>query len=362
MEARCELQKVEQDVSTASHLEACPEYVRQLSFFGSDSPEPSEEGLEVQNVLGPPLEFLPKDIEPNELDAYRADYQAFRAGNATGARGEMASLCASVRERKLLESCSNSGSYYKTWKKRRPRLVPLIGLDLATSSAVLSAASAADEHLEAMAQIHQAISGKFHPETSEDSGYEPHLSQGPYVVAISTPPTARGVEGRRMSKETGKSEMKLRPSKMDKGKFPRQSSAPSGADVAALKRAWATLRPPGPIAVAPPPPVQEAKDLEADWPEDGFVSPPWERATTSSPVIAQTGIGFFTHIAVSLLCLVPFLNVRSTTHRCLFLPSMYAAYVTGMCLKIALFPPDSAERPLRFISKVLRMETWLSSG
>ncbi|CAE7352021.1 unnamed protein product, partial [Symbiodinium pilosum] len=76
----------------------------------------------------------------------------------------------------------------------------------------------------------------------------------------------------------------------------------------------------------------------------------------------QTGIGFFTHIAVSLLCLVPFLNVRSTTHRCLFLPSMYAAYVTGMCLKITLFPPVAAERPRCRIAKVLRMERLVREG
>ncbi|CAE6925310.1 unnamed protein product [Symbiodinium sp. CCMP2592] len=397
LEAKYQFRLVEQEVE-AGH------YVRQLSFFGSDSldpspTEPSEEGLEVQNVLGPPLEFLPKDIEPVELDAYRADYQAFRAGNATGARGEMASLCASVRERKL-EFAQEKGSY-KAWKKRRPRLVPLIGLDLATSSAVRSAASAADEHLEEMAQIH-AISGRVNPETSEDSGYEHghHLSKAtqslqpcsgpgqPCAVISISPPTARGLEGqpgpagRRSSKEVGLkghghgpfSEMKLRVKAPDK-KFPRQSSAPASAADLALKKAWSTLRPPqagsagtpvGPKGGPGPggPTVKEGDvDLEAEWPEDGFVSPPWERATTSSPVIAQTGIGFFTHIAVSLLCLAPFLNVHSTTHHCLFLPSMYAAYVTGMCLKFALFPdPSTSERPVRLISKVLRTERLVREG
>ncbi|CAE7392765.1 unnamed protein product [Symbiodinium necroappetens] len=385
-EAKYQFRLVEQEVSTTSHLEEGHEYVRQLSFFGGSdsldpSPEPSEEGLEVQNVLGPPLEFLPKDIEPVELDAYRADYQAFRAGNATGARGEMASLCASVRERKL-EFAEEKGSY-KAWKKRRPRLVPLIGLDLATSSAVRSAASAADEHLEEMAQIH-AISGRINPETSEDSGYEHgHLSkaqalQPPQpgqpcgVISISTPPTARGLEGqaRRGSKDlkavSGFSEMKLRVKAPDK-KFSRQSSAPASAADLAVKKAWSTLRPQAGTPVPPKGgpganPVKDV-DLEAEWPEDGFVSPPWERATTSSPVIAQTGIGFFTHIAVSLLCLAPFLNVHSTTHHCLFLPSMYAAYVTGMCLKFALFPdPSSSERPVRLISKVLRTERLVREG
>eukprot|EP00931_Biecheleriopsis_adriatica_P049371 TRINITY_DN28566_c0_g1_i1.p1 TRINITY_DN28566_c0_g1~~TRINITY_DN28566_c0_g1_i1.p1 ORF type:complete len:807 (-),score=153.62 TRINITY_DN28566_c0_g1_i1:88-2475(-) len=42
-----------------------------------------------EDTLGPPLQFLPKDIELNELQAYRADYMKFRAGQATGARGEI---------------------------------------------------------------------------------------------------------------------------------------------------------------------------------------------------------------------------------------------------------------------------------
>lgn len=121
----------------------------------------------VQEVLGPPLEFLPKDIEIQELNAYRLDYQNFRAGHASGARGEMADLCASVREQ---NEASAKMTYHPSLQKR-PRLVPLIGLDLATSSAVRSAASAASEHLEEMEQIHHAFECRItRVETSEDSG------------------------------------------------------------------------------------------------------------------------------------------------------------------------------------------------
>ena len=43
-------------------------------------------------ALGPPLKFLPKDLEPSELEAYRHDYQAFRAGHHLGAHGEIEAL------------------------------------------------------------------------------------------------------------------------------------------------------------------------------------------------------------------------------------------------------------------------------
>ena len=33
---------------------------------------------------------------------------------------------------------------------------------------------------------------------------------------------------------------------------------------------------------------------------------PWQRSSNASPVTSKTGIGFFTHIAVSMLCLVPY--------------------------------------------------------
>ena len=45
------------------------------SFF-----EEGEELTHVQEVLGPPLDFLPKDIELQDLNAYR-DLNAVRLGN-----------------------------------------------------------------------------------------------------------------------------------------------------------------------------------------------------------------------------------------------------------------------------------------
>lgn len=37
---------------------------------------------------------------------------------------------------------------------------------------------------------------------------------------------------------------------------------------------------------------------------------PWQRSSSASPVTSKTGIGFFTHIAVSMLCLVPYLKTQ----------------------------------------------------
>jgi len=48
--------------------------------------------------LGPPLDILPHEIDPGELQAYRQDYQAFRTGQAAGARGEIRRLVPAERE------------------------------------------------------------------------------------------------------------------------------------------------------------------------------------------------------------------------------------------------------------------------
>ena len=39
--------------------------------------------------LPPPLDFIPPDVSRERLEAYRTDYQGFRAGRATGAKGEV---------------------------------------------------------------------------------------------------------------------------------------------------------------------------------------------------------------------------------------------------------------------------------
>lgn len=63
----------------------------------------------IADALGPPLDFLPKYIEHEELQAYRADYQAFRAGQATGARGEISQLGPSTHELEALGLCASLG-------------------------------------------------------------------------------------------------------------------------------------------------------------------------------------------------------------------------------------------------------------
>ncbi|CAE8657634.1 unnamed protein product [Polarella glacialis] len=89
-------------------------------------------------ALGPPLRCLPRSVEANELNAYRADYQAFRTGMAVGARGEIARPC--VKRYTQSYRASSKGV----------KLVPLIGVELGASSAATSAASAASEHLHSL--------------------------------------------------------------------------------------------------------------------------------------------------------------------------------------------------------------------
>ncbi|CAK0799762.1 unnamed protein product [Prorocentrum cordatum] len=53
---------------------------------------PATPSAGVADLLGPPLDVLPRSIEPQDLHDYRVDYQAFRSGQAQGARGELADL------------------------------------------------------------------------------------------------------------------------------------------------------------------------------------------------------------------------------------------------------------------------------
>lgn len=60
------------------------------TFLEFKDDEQDEDGEALPDgALGPPLQFLPKDIKLDELQAYRADYMKFRSGQATGARGEI---------------------------------------------------------------------------------------------------------------------------------------------------------------------------------------------------------------------------------------------------------------------------------
>mmetsp|Transcript_766 Transcript_766/g.1857 ORF Transcript_766/g.1857 Transcript_766/m.1857 type:complete len:693 (+) Transcript_766:55-2133(+) len=105
---------------------------------GEKSPE-SQEGDE-SFTLGPPLQFLPKDIELGELQAYREDYQAFRVGHVQGAKGELSQLVAgSPLERRTI--CQRRSGW-----SPQSRVVPLLSLKLSSTSAALSALTAASEH------------------------------------------------------------------------------------------------------------------------------------------------------------------------------------------------------------------------
>merc|ERR1719362_1989368 len=64
---------------------------------GTYGNEGTEDGTAV--ALGPPLECVPETTDPVLLQAYRIAYQAFRAGQAAGARGEIAQLPASQGKR-----------------------------------------------------------------------------------------------------------------------------------------------------------------------------------------------------------------------------------------------------------------------
>jgi len=129
--------------------------------MGSQSDE-----CHAQSQLGPPLEFLPKDIEPQELQAYRADYRAFRAGHATGARGEIGHLVPS--EKQLSEPWNDLKrppyAAAPVQISHRVRMVPLIGLKLGASKASLSALSAANDHYVQRESL--SISESSHSESS----------------------------------------------------------------------------------------------------------------------------------------------------------------------------------------------------
>jgi len=59
-----------------------------LGGHGAGSPKKGSDCFE--DVLPPPLDFMPKVIDLEKLASFRVEYQRFRAGNATGAKGEIA--------------------------------------------------------------------------------------------------------------------------------------------------------------------------------------------------------------------------------------------------------------------------------
>lgn len=64
------------------------------SFLHVEVEDDDEDSGPPLRPLPPSLEIIPKDVCPEKLAAYRMDYQRFRAGRATGARGEVISSTA----------------------------------------------------------------------------------------------------------------------------------------------------------------------------------------------------------------------------------------------------------------------------
>lgn len=182
-----------------------------------------------------------------------------------------------------------------------------------------------------MAQIRWGSSGL--TDQSEESGFS-----GPEL------PT------RKSCLKESKLELKLRRAvgggaeRRRSGDLLRQSSAPGG-HAAELKRSWQQLMREGAIPTA---------TVDVENPE---AISPWQRSSNASPVTSKTGIGFFTHIAVSMLCLVPYVKTESSSLRCLVLPTAYSAYVILMSLKLLV-----KDEPPSVMTRVLRMERLVKEG
>jgi len=116
----------------------------------------------VSKQLPPPLDFIPADISREKLQVYRMDYQEFRAGRATGAKGEVEKVVSRHEPRFIfLDNLLSVGQKYKTAQAplglrsvgtdilvHAPgRLAAIPGSTSSTSSQSLRAAEASPEHL-----------------------------------------------------------------------------------------------------------------------------------------------------------------------------------------------------------------------
>merc|ERR1719215_2442693 len=62
--------------------------------FEDEEREDQPDAAVAAKPLGPSLDIIPDTISPERLEAYRTDYQKFRAGHASGAKGEVSTLAA----------------------------------------------------------------------------------------------------------------------------------------------------------------------------------------------------------------------------------------------------------------------------
>eukprot|EP00403_Amphidinium_massartii_P005972 CAMPEP_0178373114 /NCGR_PEP_ID=MMETSP0689_2-20121128/1698_1 /TAXON_ID=160604 /ORGANISM="Amphidinium massartii, Strain CS-259" /LENGTH=746 /DNA_ID=CAMNT_0019993051 /DNA_START=16 /DNA_END=2256 /DNA_ORIENTATION=- len=105
-------------------------------FTPSRKERKSSKGFE---WLGPPLTVLQgrEDVDPAELQAYRANYQAFRVGQAAGARGEIGQVTRSVTQPgapspRVSEDDEEDAAYYSEPERDIPlsESLNLSGLDI----------------------------------------------------------------------------------------------------------------------------------------------------------------------------------------------------------------------------------------
>mmetsp|Transcript_20120 Transcript_20120/g.46890 ORF Transcript_20120/g.46890 Transcript_20120/m.46890 type:complete len:859 (-) Transcript_20120:207-2783(-) len=271
--------------------------------------------------LGPPLKILPKTISAQELAAYRADYQAFRSGKSRGARGEISQLDASNRQRKNQTWGTLKPSPYEGGGAMRPRksLVPLIGVELASSSAARSAVAAAGQHRARSGSINVAGSRSEHLGSLRSPG-----------APMRFPSTATG--------------------------YPAQQASLALLGIAADERDAQRARSKG-APLTPLPIVQPSADSGVS------------KEALRQAIHTKQGLVLVGHVLVSLTCLLPALLLEEPSQRdMLVCPLMYVLVMFVATLRVARggfcsrttedlsMPLDAA------LAKVLHMERLINDG
>eukprot|EP00929_Paragymnodinium_shiwhaense_P076630 TRINITY_DN39429_c0_g1_i1.p1 TRINITY_DN39429_c0_g1~~TRINITY_DN39429_c0_g1_i1.p1 ORF type:complete len:900 (+),score=199.90 TRINITY_DN39429_c0_g1_i1:134-2833(+) len=277
-------------------------------------------------ALGPALPFLPKTVAPEELQAYRIDYQAFRAGQAAGAHGEIGHLRQAPWgrvERKAYEPVIKRRHTMAMHRapghpvgRKDVRLVPLIGLSLGSSSAAQSAQTAADEW-------HQQ------PDKKGPSRRGSKMNEKLLAPASSRP----GLVQRLRQRSNWPTSWVRQFSELST----MAAAATAGVAGAVDQGIFGPLADDGLISRddAPSPPVWEQRKGQRE--EKDM---PWSRGS------ARQGVGLQVHIMVSLASLAPSLLLEEPTWlECLLLPICYCAFIVFLVFCHALCKNSSAPSP-----------------
>jgi len=328
-------------------MEAAESWTGMMDSSPNSSPLMDPDSLEA--TLGPPLEFLPKDIEPTELQAYRSDYQAFRVGLAKGARGEIGSVCSSRQVSSGMDDedgeCVRSTIARRgarCSRRRSMRLVPLIDLKLAASSASRSAMSAASEHhqeqdfLDLLADECELGAAGPAPGICVRAAAAAAVE----VAAALSPTVSLGAAGPRIS--------------------PRRVSSP-------LATTSPQATPPRSAPSRPPAASAETAVPEVTLPSS---MPPLNRGTNASAVTSQQGVGLLVHIIISLACLLPCLLKPGPRRwpQSLGLPAGYVLAIAAVALtreqdRPTCVSPSAAKLGInRLLARALRMERLVREG